>query len=395
MGLSASDMLKQRQAESHSDKVFSGVDSRLTFALVIGVDTVGRTVSIRHVNSSLEEGSIPYLSSIASSKRGTDYMPMVGDIALLTTTTTGTKVIIGFMGGANRSNEILLKEGDMLTKSMGDSIMKQDNDGNLLVMFQEGSYFIISKEGRVRAHFISVSSFSDYIESEEIEVLGKPTNIKRIYSEKPKIVNESNIDEIIAMLVEDDEPEFKVRVPLISYHEINKIQSGGNLSLLDVGNEIDYPIVKSMEIRDVESGAILSVIDFDSNGNVKIKGNKIVFEYTDFKSIAEVDYEPFESVSSGWLYGANVENKAGISFFKGTIYRSTDISAGAVGRLKTKHRPSAEIRTLVNLLDVNHQPLTNAIAVLSIQADGWMMITPLPGSTLTNARRVEYIHISY
>lgn len=278
--------MKLRESAFGAEAPFRETEARLTFCVVTAVDIQNRSVSIKHAGSSLEESNISYTSMSANSKAGEDNIPSKGDVAVVAMMASGTKIILGFVGGSNRSAEIALGEGDMLSKSLGDSIVKQDADGNLFISTQDGSHLLLTKQGDLKVYASSLEFETPFIKTTEGEAEGIPFQKREVFGETPSLAETA--DETIRLILEDEALTFKPRVPVIAEHLGGKVDSEGNLSLLDIGLVPLKEIVYSKEIRNKTTGEIVFSEEIDSDGNMRMSGGKILIDGTAGSGIPKI-----------------------------------------------------------------------------------------------------------
>lgn len=264
-----SDVLNLRGSVEASGRAFDETPSQLSYCLVIGVDVISRTVTIKHISSSLEESGVPYLSPSASSLRGEDFIPVIGDVGVVGITSNGSKLIIGFMGGANRSGELVLKQGDMLWKSLGDSIIKQDADGNIFLMTVSGAHVLLTKEGSLKIMSKDLRLETDLSEKFEGRVGDFFTAYEKYYRYKDELMDNS-VEGILSVLSGEYEMETWGKFPVVEIHRGARLNGLGEAEAIE-----DIPLVYSLEVNDDQDGTNLAHLKIDEAGNVFLSGTTI------------------------------------------------------------------------------------------------------------------------
>jgi hypothetical protein len=291
MGFNMYEGLDRYKNTESIERTFEIPSSDISIGIISGVDVKTRTVSVRHIGSSTEDGGIPYLSPQANEDFGIDAIPKRGDLCAVASTSAGTKIILGFIGGAKRSGDILTKEGDFILKTRGGFIFKGEDEGGMFKGTERASFSNMKGEGDIVNSFLEST---ENIGTEGFSYRDK-TGIKRIsdspYFNKLKTLrNESYTGLII------DSYEKLIRLstlPIndaISLIESNARQVGAaTYSREGKGDAVDSPgdidqIGSSMGYNDVlfnrsvvdANGDVISFFKMDEKGNIQIAGNDII-----------------------------------------------------------------------------------------------------------------------
>jgi hypothetical protein len=256
--------------------------TKLSIFRVINVRPEERTIDIEYVHSNIKERKVNYASPLLSNDSGMDFVPSIGDVGVVASTAVNGKIILGFLGGYERSSGIKLLEGELLLKSKLNAVSKFDNGGNIIMTTEGGTSIFLGKDGK----YIMTSSSIETSTKPMEEFIGVDENgnfkFEQNFFEDSVELDYENIENLIEAILKDDNVDLKDRSPIVNISAVTKIKEDGTEQKIDINfDESDDVVAYSISIKNKESGNEISSLTFDKSGNIEIKGNKLIFKVSD------------------------------------------------------------------------------------------------------------------
>lgn len=279
MNITSRELLLEEQRRRSIMDGYTQDSTYLSFFSVKRVNKEDRTVDIEYMYSGTTESGIRYISPFIGENMGIDYIPRVGDVGIVATTITGTKIILGFMYNGEKSFSGNVEQGDIVTMSSGGAFIREDNAGNISIVSKSGAGIMISSEGKmfIASDQSEVSTFAKE-ESETADMFGNMSVVEKLYREIPSATADSSSD-LISEAIETGDIELSDRTPIISTYQISKVTEGGKEQMdsrFDGAGDIVYQ-------KNVHNDMGEDVFSFsvDQFGNALLKCRKFFVEESD------------------------------------------------------------------------------------------------------------------
>lgn len=272
--------------ETNKDRIRqmdTNTPSTMEYCKVLNVDIVNMKLDVQLMRSGKVLSALPFCLPERFFDRGFIYLPEVGATAIVGTTIKQQAFIIGFI---SYSAQTTLKEnilpGEIMIQSKGYSYIKEDNAGNVIIGSPSGNFIIVGEDGDI-SQFATTSNMMT-VAKEVVSgiVNGTIAEIEKIYDKE--VTGDLDIDGLVQALVQKTDVNVYAPLPVVTIEKGNVLDSSGNKLKLQIATEdpsTDSEMCYRITVTSPD-GDIKMVMAIDKNGNAKISGNKLVFDFDTF-----------------------------------------------------------------------------------------------------------------